>query len=99
VSFPSAPTQAFRPPDQPRWWHNDGDLGRPIRRSGWWRSAPRPGALRELTLRKPQGPCDVSTDLAVRGAASLVLESSGSVCMLTLWKPDIPHPLQPLIRV
>ncbi len=34
-------------------------------------SHPRPGVLRELALRKPQGPFGVPTDLAVRGAASL----------------------------
>ncbi|MGA9693238.1 MAG: hypothetical protein WBR33_17735, partial [Pseudonocardiaceae bacterium] len=41
-------------------------------RSGWRRSAtPDRESLRELALRKPQGPCGVPTDLAVRGAASL----------------------------
>jgi hypothetical protein len=74
--FSSAPTRAFRPLNSHDGWHNDGDLGfgRPIRRSGWRRSADTDReSLRELALRKSQGPFGVPTDLAVRGAASLAL--------------------------
>jgi hypothetical protein len=44
VSFSSAPTQAFRPPDQPRGWHNDGDL---------WFWSPD-SAQRMATVRHPR---------------------------------------------
>jgi hypothetical protein len=75
VFFLSAHTQAFRPPDQPRWvaqrrrlrFRSPGSAQR-MATVGH----PRPGVPAELALRKPQGSFRVPTDLAVRGAASLV---------------------------
>jgi hypothetical protein len=74
VFFSSAPTQAFRPPDQLRWVVQRRRLRLRSPDSAQRMATvghPRPGVPGELALRKPQGPFGVPTDLAVRGGASL----------------------------
>ena len=84
--FSSAPTQAFRPPDQPRWVAQRRRLRLRSPDSAQRMATvgrPRPGVPAGACAQKPQGPFDLPTDLAVRGAASLVVYVAGELDMLT----------------